>query len=585
MDRYRVKFLPFLIVLLLNFYSGYTQTIVKNISISQVKPLFKEEFLLKSIPLKKNSIFTYEKLDSSLKVIKFIFQQECYYFVEVTIDSLSFSSDSSSTSVYLNVNPKNKYVIEELVFTGNIFLSRDRILEIFQTKVGNCLNRQLIESDIEQLLKIYESNGFPWASVKINKIELIDSNIISVEILIDEQYRAKIEKIVIEGNKETAEKVIVRETRIKPGEFYNHERVKKIPMHLNKMLLFKNVEEPELVVSDTKYQEIGNSILSSTILVKVQEGNFNNFNGIIGYLPGSSNEKGYFIGMIDVTMRNLFGTARKLNLRWLRDDRYSQEIGIRYTEPWLLNYPINLKNYFFQRQQDTTFIRRYFELKSEFMLSDNLSLSVVGSQENIIPSRDVIMTSVSNSSINSLGTELIYDTRDYIYNPTSGAYYRTDYFYGKKRITNFNQKLTVQRFGFDLEFYRKTFLRQVAYISFHGRDIRSSNIELSDLYRFGGTNTLRGYRENQFLGSRIYWINIENRYIVGRRSFLYVFFDIGYYYRKFLDPDEVIQAIKYGYGIGFRVETVVGVVGINFALGKGDNLEQGKIHFGLINEF
>ena len=103
----------------------------------------------------------------------------------------------------------------------------------------------------------------------------------------------------------------------------------------------------------------------------------------------------------------------------------------------------------------------------------------------------------------------------------------------------------------------------------------------------GGTNTLRGYRELQFLGSRIAWTNLEYRQLLARRSYCFGFFDSGYYFLP-ENADLAIassQHVKYGFGLGIRLETGIGNVGVSFALGQGDALSQGKIHFGLINEF
>ena len=45
------------------------------------------------------------------------------------------------------------------------------------------------------------------------------------------------------------------------------------------------------------------------------------------------------------------------------------------------------------------------------------------------------------------------------------------------------------------------------------------------------------------------------------------------------------DAFKYGYGIGVQLETGLGNLGVSFALGEGDSFSNGKVHFGLINEF
>ena len=36
---------------------------------------------------------------------------------------------------------------------------------------------------------------------------------------------------------------------------------------------------------------------------------------------------------------------------------------------------------------------------------------------------------------------------------------------------------------------------------------------------------------------------------------------------------------------GINLETGLGILGVSYALGKGNSLSEGKIHFGIINEF
>jgi outer membrane protein insertion porin family len=117
--------------------------------------------------------------------------------------------------------------------------------------------------------------------------------------------------------------------------------------------------------------------------------------------------------------------------------------------------------------------------------------------------------------------------------------------------------------------------------------MRGTSFEQSDLFRLGGTNSLRGYRENQFLGSRVLWSNLEYRLLLTRRTFAFVFYDTGYYQRM-EEPEKLIEkqeAFNMGYGLGLNVETGIGVLAVSFALAKGDSFSEGKIHFGLINEF
>jgi outer membrane translocation and assembly module TamA len=87
--------------------------------------------------------------------------------------------------------------------------------------------------------------------------------------------------------------------------------------------------------------------------------------------------------------------------------------------------------------------------------------------------------------------------------------------------------------------------------------------------------------------SEIGWATTEYRFLMGRRSFVYGFVDVGYYYRpaditRGIDASEAVHS---GYGIGIRVDTSLGNLSVSFALGDGDSFAQGKVHIGLINEF
>lgn len=600
---------PILIIFLLLVVSSATsiaQPKIDNIQISPGHSVFDEKFLLEKISSKKGEVFSSIKLNNDILKIAHLFSSECYYNPVVQIDSLQYSVDSSNVNVFISIVPGIQSRIGSVEITGNTAFNKYEILGNFETKAGSCLNQSQLESDIESLLSEYENNGYPFASVTIERVSISDSisSSLNVQVEINEGPKVKIDRIEVEGNTDTKAYVVVRETRIREGEIYNNDRVKNIPRLLNRLKIFSFVEVPSLyLIPDSITKSENNDVInpfhslsvkksdemkSGGLLIKITEGSTNTFDGVVGYLPGPVGQKGYFTGLVDVGMRNLFGTGRKLSVKWMREDKYSQEIGIRYVEPWLLNYPVNLRGSFYQRQQDTVYIKRLTELKADFLLTENLTIGGMINQENIIPSLNLTDQSILARSTTSGGLEIHYDTRDDIYNPTAGINYRSDYYAGRKKIYSSKQAFTIQRIGLDVELFYQTFRRQVTALGLHGRELRGDEIEVSDLYRFGGTNTMRGYRENQFLGSRIVWLNLEYRFLMAKKSFFFGFFDFGYYFHPSISKSNVntlSENTKYGYGVGMRIETGLGIIGVSFALGKGDNFSQAKLHFGLISDF
>jgi len=542
------------------------------------------------IAIREGGIYSASGLQADLLTITGRYRVEGYLATEARILSLRFSADSSMVDLTIRVDEGRRSVVAKLRASGMTALTDDEIFVQFDTSPGSSLVEATLERDIENLLGRYENIGFPFARCTIAGItphEGPENDSLDIDLLVSEGKHMTIDEVSVEGNKETATSVIVREARIEPGEIYQPSKVDAIRQRLNRLNIFSSVAAPELYTRGRR----------GGLLIKVQEGNTNVFDGILGYVPASSpSTSGYFTGLASVSMRNLFGTGRKLSLRWQREDQSTQEIGVRYAEPWVFGFPLNAGFGFVQRQQDTAFVRRTIDLSGEMMLSEDLSFSVVFTTERTIPAGDSIQA-VSAFGINAttVGLQIRYDTRDDIYSPSSGARYATEYHYGRKSITSIPASLIgpvehggiLQKIGVDLDFYLPTVQRQVAALGVHGREIRTGQVQASEMYRFGGATTLRGYRENQFLGSRIAWTNAEYRFILARHSYFFGFFDTGYYFRPADNVSSVpgAESFRYGYGIGIRMDSPLGNIGVSFALGQGDSFSTAKIHIGLLNEF
>jgi len=533
--------------------------------------------------------YTELAMKNDCRLIEDTYRAEGYLAARAVADQPAYTSDSARVDLIIAIDEGRRSLVGRLAVEGSTRLSSQEILEQFDLAAGSPMNEGTVERDIEALLTRYEKLGYPFARCEVVELghragDQADS--VDIRLRVDEGRRMTLDEIRVEGNKETDPSVIVRETRFEPGEPFNPTKVNAIRQRLNRLNIFSSVAEPTLYVRDDK----------GGLLIKVQEGNTSTFDGVLGYIPPSSpGESAYLTGLVSVSMRSLFGTGRKMSLRWQREDRYSQEIAFRYIEPWLFGAPVNLGGGFLQRQQDTAYVRRTLDVKAELMFSEELSISLVLKTDRVIPSGDSSTTRAVGTSSTTAGVEVEYDTRDDLASPTSGARYRADYHYGRKSVSSVPASAvgqivsggTLQRAGLDVELFLPAFRRQVIAIGVHGREVTTEQVQEGEMYRFGGANTLRGYRENEFLGASIAWTNAEYRFLLARRTFVFGFFDTGYYFRPTNDvlglPSS--EAFRYGYGVGVRVETPLGNIGVSFALGEGDSFGTAKIHIGLINDF
>ncbi|MHB8906874.1 MAG: BamA/OMP85 family outer membrane protein, partial [Melioribacteraceae bacterium] len=405
---------------------------------------------------------------------------------------------------------------------------------------------------------------------------------------IDEGVKSKIDKIEIQGNERTKDFVIMRALQFQKGEEYSQKKIDEIPERLNRLRFFEPVEQPVFYF---------NSKQEGVLKISVKEKQTNYFDGILGYVPAANDkEKGYLTGFINVNMRNLFGTGRAASFRWQQENRSSQELELHYLEPWLFDFPFNIEGSLFQRKQDSTYVQRNLEGSLEYLATDQISASIIIGTQSTIPSGlNSQNFTVFNSSSFTTGVNFRIDTRNDFYAPTKGIYFNNIYKYTSKRINGpsgfitpeTKTEITLQRLEFDFTIFNQFFQRQVVAIGVHGRELRGDNSDMSDLYFLGGTNTLRGYREKQFQGNRIFWSNLEYRLLLSKRSYTFLFFDTGYFLRNEDKQKNIPESssFKIGYGFGLNIETGLGVLGVSFALAKGDSFGEGKIHFGIINEF
>lgn len=537
--------------------------------------------------LKEGGPYDEALLAADLKALVAGYAREGYLKARVDSVLVVQEEGTQNVAVAIVIGEGRRSLIRSLHVVGASDALPPEFMETLYTRSGEPFRQAALEADIQSLLRFFEEKGFPFAAITVRNLELSDGegvDSVIVTLTLDQGKVMRLTELRIEGNATTSAGTILRESRFRQGELFRREYPLQIQRRLERMQLFSSVSLPELFV-----REDG----SAGLLVKVTEGNYNHFDGILGYIPPlQPGAEGYVTGLVLVQFRNILGTGRRLSARWSREERGTQDIQLRYAEPWVASLPLNLDGEFAQRKQDSTYVRRQYELAADLMITEEFSVGASFSQSSVVPSEGRGAGSVPESRTTSAGLRVFYDSRNDPVTPSSGVRYRTEYHTGSKRLTGVSslqagRTSSTQRVTLDFEYYVSPFTRQIVFTSLFLRDLRSGEIDPSDLYRIGGTNSLRGYREGQFLGSRLAWINTEYRVLLSPRSFAYGFVDAAY----IMTPDRPSVGLykneqsKVGYGIGIRLDTALGLIGVSLALGEGDTFSTAKLHFRLINEF
>ena len=536
--------------------------------------------------LKPGSPWSSTAYQADLDRIRAGYRAEGFLEAKILADEVRATADSAAVELSVTLQENRRAVLGRVRFTGTATVGEALIRPASGLDSGQPFSVRAVEEGLRQILRTCEQNGLPLAKATIAELDFQerDGNLaVDLAIAVEEGPQALVIGASVSGNERTREEVIVRELRLGRGRPFDPELPARVRRRLERLDIFSGVSEPEYYVRPD-----GNLGLAIT----VREGNTNRFDGAVGYVPsGVEGQTGTVTGLLEFGFKNLFGTGRRLDARWRRIDGLSQDLAIRYKEPWLFGLPVSAAGSFAQRKQDSSYVQRGFDVIAELMITDEFSLAVSYATTSVVPGQ-LATPRVSENSSSGFALSVLYDSRDRPVATTGGALFQTSYERGSKRIeagavspvaaTESRDRITA-----DVEAYFVLRRPHVIAVAAHGRDIRTAALEVSDLYRLGGSRTLRGYAEDQFAGSRVVWTNFEYRFLAGNRSYLYGFFDWGYVavLAGESSPLGASEVRPYGYGAGLLVETVLGIVDVSIAAGQDDTFSTAKFHLRLINEF
>ncbi|MFC1566825.1 BamA/TamA family outer membrane protein [bacterium] len=189
---------------------------------------------------------------------------------------------------------------------------------------------------------------------------------------------------------------------------------------------------------------------------------------------------------------------------------------------------------------------------------------------------------------NNLRFGMAYDTRDYEVNPKKGMFHDLFYILSSENVlSDFDYTittLTMRSFVSPLDKYLNLVLAARLMYSIKNGDVPfyvMNNMPSSDRHvtGLGGETTLRGFRQNRFIGPVMMLGNIEFRYSFWdfyiKKELMSImivpFWDFGRVFNNF--ENTTLKNIKYSYGLGFRASYNQGfILSIDFGVSSEESM-------------
>ncbi|HMA63063.1 MAG TPA: hypothetical protein VKP78_10480 [bacterium] len=438
------------------------------------------------------------------------------------------------------------------------------------------VNENNYNSLTAEILLNLKMQGYYFAVINLkntNVTQSSDSILLNPEFVLNYNEIARIDTFYFEGLNKTDPLILNRELKHYKGKIVSDPLISRIKRQVARFK-FLEIKDQHKIVRD-RQENLG-------LLFQVIEKNNNNFQGIAGYVPGKGEEKGYFTGKFDITLSNLAGMGRRLNLNWSRLNRNSQEFHIDFYTPWIWKYNYSGQLSFDQTLRDTTLVTRNFQTSVGKQFSPALSLQLNFEFESHLPTPSGRELYNLQSSTNRFaGAGIRFDTRQPIYNPRSGGTLNSDIMLGNTETSeNIILNLDLST-SYNLSIVNNLVVHSA--LNFQGRWQQNQQYDYSDYFWFGGAQSMRGYAEDFFRGTKIGWATLELRWLQGLYSSLYLFYERGYFY--FTEDGAENSGYPASFGAGIRLNSRAGIIGLDYAFDEDDSFTTAKIHLHFINRF
>ncbi len=498
-------------------------------------------------------------------------------------------------------------VYKNVDIKGNTVIKKDKAASLFDLEEGKIVNLKQVNKCVQKLEEEYRSNGYILA--RVTDVHMEQDGTLKVTV-----NEGLVEGFKVKGNVKTKDYVITREMRLKVGEPFNAKDARRSMQRIYNLGYFEDVN-----VKLNPGRE-PNSVEVEISVVEMNTGTF-------GIGAGYSSADG-FVGMISLGDKNFRGTGDKVNITWEFGGEDNKNYDFTYTRPWLdsketaatlnlyditneyADYNIDAEEIArydkkrtgqeltLSRKTDSEFVTYYVTLKNrkdtykgeadgyendknqyyedQFHKPGDAPDADSPYYEDWMPETAAERRAENFGTTRSVTFGTIFDSRDNVYDPHEGKRMSYSLEWGGA----FGGDFDFVKLSTDYRYYYRAGGENVWALNL-GAGYANGDMPLSQRFAMGGSDTLRGFEDDQFRGNSMLKATLEYRFPIVKRVQGVLFTDNGYAWDKRHEDEFDLGLIKNSFGVGLRINSPLGPVKLDY--GYGD--DGGKFHFSFGGQF
>ena len=543
----------------------------------------------------KSGLLKEEQFQEDLRKLKEFYQNHGY--IDMSIRDIKVEHPTKDqTTITIAIHEGVQYHVGTIQLSGNQVYSNGDILSSIKMTEGSVFSPKGLDDDIKDLRDYYGQRGYIDAEVRPERLPNVESGKIDLLFKIAEGSQAYVDKIVIQGNTVTKDKVIRRELAVQPGDVYNSVQVDASRKRLENLGYFEKVE---INPQDTNVPNRKNMVIT------LQEKHTGNLSFGLGYSTIES-----LMGFVELNQGNFdianppsfTGAGQKFRVR-AQLGIFMETFLMSFTEPWFMDKPIAVGGDLFFNQysymqyyQGFNMTNMGFDLRASKRLSQWLMLTTRYDLTDytlwgMLPQIEQVPVYAQNHGSRTqsdVSIDLIYDSRDSMTITRHGT--MVDFnilgaggpLLGQTNI--YKAQINVSHYEslpFDIIFWSHL---NAGMVQQYGN---STFVPLYDSYFLGGPRSLRGFDyalvgpnylpyDFPIGGQTMAFTNLEFTVPVVDRVRLAAFTDIGFNAGSLIGPNPTpnVPGIIAGEGInivadagmGLRLYLPIGPLRLDYAI-------------------
>ncbi|WP_456421519.1 hypothetical protein [Lutibacter sp.] len=557
------KLLNFILILITSFTSVYTQNFELIINPKDST----NTSILKSIPYIKIHN-TYKSILGEINSISKKLTTEGY------INNSYFLNRNDST--FICIYTLNNKVNTVQIYYSNEFINENILKKITPNYTSSYFEIPIntVENSLNYIVDYFENKGASFTTASLSNFsQHKDKLIASLQLNISEE--RKINAIVIKGYKKFPKKYLNQYLGLKQNYPFSLNTLNRISELLNTIPFVAQLKKPEVLFTKD----------STTLFLYLKKKATSKFDGVIGFSNEKNSNKLNFNGYLDLYFGNIFDKGEYMALKWRNNGDGTQALNFKFELPYLFNTPFTMGSDFSIFKQDSTFVNTNLDLNINFSIDRNNFVNAMLSKQNsnlTLPFNT--SDEVKEFKKSFIGLSYTYKLPNQLQQFTANKFLiNLGYSFGEKTIKNSKENQKV--FQLHIEYIFNIDSKNLILVKNNSKFLNATNLLENELYRIGGTNSIRGFDEQSILTSKYNISNIEYHYKLNQDSYIYTISDIA-----FAKDDILNSNLKlYSFGLGYYFTTNNSILNLSYAVGKSNaipfNFNNSRIHIKITYPF